>query len=144
MSTEPLSAQDFAEISNLYGAYNLCSDLGDVDGYAECFTSDGVLEVLPQDIRIEGRAALKEHKRRDLAGRNGRYRRHWNGSLNLKRLMDGTIRGRCYLIAYNGDPGTLPSVADCGVYEDTVVKEDGFWRFRHRHLTMDGSTWKRT
>lgn len=144
MSSEMLSAEDFFEIQNLYGAYNLCSDLGDLDGYADCFTEDGVLEVLPQGVRIAGKDALREHKYRDLASREGRYRRHWNGSLNLQRLDGGAVRGRCYLIAYNGEPGQMPTVADCGVYEDHLVRENGAWRFNRRLLTMDATTWGRT
>jgi hypothetical protein len=58
---------------------------------------------------------------------------------------EGTATGRCYLLAYNGEPGALPTVADCGVYEDVLVRgTDGAWRFKHRHLVMDGSTWKQS
>ena len=141
-----LSAQEFFEIGNLYSRYNLCSDLGDPDGYADCFTADGVLELMPHELRIEGRAALHGHKVRDLATRQG-YRRHWNGNLLLEKRADGSVRGRCYLMAFNGQPGELPGIADCGVYEADIVREagqdGGTWRFRRRLLTMDASTWTR-
>lgn len=140
-----LSADDMFAIHNLYARYNLCSDSGDVEGYAGCLTEDGVLTVAPMGVRIEGRAAFLEHKRRDVASRGGRYRRHWNGSLMIEPGEDGTAVGRCYLLAYNGEPGELPSLADCGVYEDVLVKDaKGTWRFKHRHLAMDGSTWKQS
>jgi hypothetical protein len=32
-------------------------------------------------------------------------------------------------------------LADCGVYEDTLVQADGEWKFCRRILTMDGSSW---
>ena len=140
-----LSADDMLAIQNLYSKYNLCSDAGDAEGYAECLTRDGVLTVEPMGVRIEGRAALLEHKRRDAASRDGRYRRHWNGSLLIEPSENGMAKGRCYLLAYNGEPDDLPTIADCGVYEDVLVRDvDGAWRFRHRHLVMDGSTWKRS
>ena len=140
-----LGAEDMFAIHNLYAKYNLCSDAGDAEGYADCLTDDGILTVEPMGVRIEGRAALLEHKRRDVASRNGRYRRHWNGSLMVEPGDGGSARGRCYLLAYNGEPGQLPALADCGVYEDLLVRDhDGVWRFKHRHLVMDGSTWKRT
>lgn len=140
-----LSADDMFAIHNLYAKYNLCSDLGDAEGYADCFTEDAVLTVEPQGAKIEGRRAFLEHKTRDVASRGGRYRRHVNGSLMIEPLGDGTARGRCYLLAYNGDPGSLPDLADCGVYDDVVTKgEDGVWRFSRRALVMDGTTWSRS
>lgn len=139
-----LTAQDYVEIQNLYSYYNLCSDAGDTEGYASCFTEDGVLRAPQLDLEIEGRAALIDHKARDKAGRGERYRRHWNGSLHLEKLADGRVRGRCYLIAYDGELGALPVLADCGVYEDTVVEVDGEWKFAERSLTMDASSWTRS
>jgi len=51
------------------------------------------------------------------------------------------VIGRCYLIAYNGQPGQLPTLADCGVYLDTVIRDDGEWKFSRRILSMDASSW---
>jgi hypothetical protein len=139
-----LSADDFFAIHNLYARYNLCSDEGEVEGYADCFTEDGKLELQPLGFKVDGRAQLREHKVRDVAGRGTRYRRHWNGSLHLEATAPGTVRGRCYLVAYNGERAELPAIADVGVYDDRVVKcADGKWRFAMRLLVMDASTWKR-
>ena len=53
-----ISAQDYVEIQNLYAYYNLCSDAGDAEGYASCFTANGVLRIDSATMRIEGRADL--------------------------------------------------------------------------------------
>jgi 3-phenylpropionate/cinnamic acid dioxygenase small subunit len=145
-----LDPRDHAEITDLYARYNHVSDAGDAEGYAGCFTPDGILRVRGLEVRdgvmrrdpaaefaIAGRAELAAFKRRDLAGRGGRYRRHWNGSLWLSRVDEGVVRGRCYLHAYNGEPGALPVLAQSGVYEDTVVRDDTAWRFALRLLTLD-------
>lgn len=140
MSASGLSAEDYAEIQNLYAYYNLCSDAGDADGYASCFAEDGELRIDAVGLAIRGREALREFKRADAARRGERYRRHWNGSLHLQKLADGTVRGRCYLHGYNGAPGALPELADAGVYDDALVKVDGEWKFARRTIAMDAAS----
>ncbi len=135
-----LSALDYVEIQNLYGFYNLASDAGDADAYAACFTEDAVLRIETLDMTVTGRANLHAFKLKDAAGRGGRYRRHWNGSLHLRRRDDGTVLGRCYLQAFNGNPGSLPELADVGCYEDTILQEAGEWRFAKRIIRMDGTS----
>ncbi len=148
MST--LEPRDHAEITDLYARYNHASDAGDAEAYADCFTAAGILRVRGLAVRdgrmardpagefaVSGRAELIAFKRRDAGGRGGRYRRHWNGSLWLARVDEATVRGRCYLHAYDGEPGALPVLAQTGVYEDTVVRDGGAWRFALRLLTID-------
>lgn len=140
-SGRSLSATDWSQIQNLYARYNLCSDSGDAEGYASCFTEDGVLDIVTRNFTVKGRENLAEYKRKDVQSRRGRYRRHWNSGLYLEKLHDGTVRGRCYLHAFNGDPGSLPVLAGAGAYEDTIVKVHGEWKFSNRTLRMDASTW---
>lgn len=140
--TKELSAQDYCEIQNLYARYNLCSDAGDAEGYAGCFTPDGELELEGLGIRVRGREAFIEFKRKDAAGRGGRYRRHWNGSLHLEKLDETTVRGRAYMHGFNGEPGSLPQLADVGIYDDTIVKGPEGWRFARRHLSFDAVSFK--
>lgn len=141
-SASGLSAEDYVEIQNLYAWYNLCSDAGDAEGYAACFTEGGAVHIPALGMTVAGRADLVRFKEKDRDGRGGKYRRHWNGSLHLRKQPDGSVRGRCYLLAYNGVPGSLPELADCGVYDDVIVKIDGAWRFARREIAMDGTTFK--
>lgn len=135
------AAQDYVEIQNLYAYYNLVSDAGDAEAYAGCFTDDGVLNINHLKFTVKGRADLIGFKEKDKAGRGERYRRHWNGSIVLETIDDHTVRGRCYLHGFNGLPGSLPELADVGVYEDLIVKVAGEWRFASRTIMMDGSRW---
>lgn len=138
-----LSVEDQLDIQSLYALYNLVSDACDIEGYADCFTDEGEMLSVEVGIEVRGREALKAHKERDRDNRGGRYRRHWNANLHLEPLEGGEVRGRCYLIAYNGMPGDLPVIADCGVYEDLLIKTGAGWKFARRSLTMDGSTWNK-
>lgn len=126
---------DYVEILNLYSAYNLASDSGDAEWYADCFTENGEQH---GTYDVIGRAALVEYKKKDFATRSHLYRRHWNGSIHLEKIDDDTVRGRCYLFGYNGEPGTLPHTTHAGVYTDTIKREKGAWKFAHRKLVFDG------
>jgi hypothetical protein len=130
-----LPPEDYAEILNLYARYNACSDDGDTDGYAACFTTDGELEA--GELFVRGRGDLAAYKREEAGRRGGRYRRHWNGSIVLDQVDESTVHGRCYLHAYNGTPGSLPELATTGVYADVVARTADGWRFARRHLTKD-------
>lgn len=136
------ASDDYVAILNLYATYNLCSDEGDAEGYAACFASKGVLELVTAGLTVTGHENFVEFKLKDKAGRPHIYRRHWNGSIELTQRDDGTVKGRCYLMAFNGTPTEIPAIADCGVYEDTIVKENGAWKFLLRHLVMDATTFK--
>ena len=138
----PLTLADQLAIRELYAVYNLASDATESERYADCFTPDGAMLSPEVGIVVRGRAALIAHKERDKANRKGQYRRHWNANLHLEPQPDGSVRGQCYLLAYQGNPGELPRLADCGVYEDRLVRDaSGAWKFAERRLTMDGSTW---
>ena len=91
-----LTGQEYGDIYNLYGYYNHSSDLGAPEEYASCFTPDGVLDA-PGGLLVKGKESLTTYKRNEQAGRSGRYRRHWNGSIYLEKLADGSVRGRCYV-----------------------------------------------
>jgi len=80
---------------------------------------------------------LEAFKRRDQGGRGGKHRRHWNGSLHLERVDAATVRGRCYLQAFDGQPGSVPALVQTGVYEDTIVRVGGEWKFAVRALAID-------
>ena len=134
MTKLAVSPADYVEIMNLYSAYNLASDAGDSEWYASCFTADGELHGTHE---FKGRENLAAWKTKDMAGRAHLYRRHWNGSIHLEKLDESTIRGRCYLLAYNGEPGALPHMTHAGVYTDTLKRVDGEWKFADRRLRFD-------
>jgi hypothetical protein len=135
MSETKVSPEDYVEILNLYSAYNLASDAGDAEAYANCFHEDGEHHG-SQDVI--GRAALIRYKNEDYAKRTHLYRRHWNGSIHLEKIAADTIRGRCYFFGYNGEPGKLPHPTHAGVYTDTITRVNGVWKYAHRKIAFDG------
>ena len=138
------SIEDTLAIQSLYARYNLCSDAADAEGYAGCFAADGALHVDAVGFHLTGREALMAYKRADRTGRQNRYRRHWNNNLLLEVASDHTVLGRCYLLAYNGEPGKSPVMSECGVYEDVLTNASGEWLFLSRRLALDATTHKPT
>ena len=135
MSDASITPEEYVEILNLYAAYNLASDEGDAERYAQCFLQNGEHH---GTYDVYGRAALIEYKKVDKAQRGGQYRRHWNGSLHLEKVDAETVRGHCYLFGYSGEPGKLPYMTHAGVYRDVIKREDGRWKFAERRLSFDG------
>jgi SnoaL-like protein len=131
-----VTGDEYTEIINLYSAYNLTSDEGDAEGYANCFTPDGEHH---GTYDLKGRAELIRYKKEDKAKRTHLYRRHWNGSIHLEKIDGGTIRGRCYFFGYNGEPGQLPYMTHAGVYTDTIKLTEEGWKFAERRIAFDGA-----
>ena len=134
-----LVAQDYTDIQDLYAYYTLCSDAGDADGFVSCFSAYGELCIPTLSMSVRGHADLHRFKSEDKARREGRVRRHWNSGLHLEHIDSTTVRGRCYLHAYEAPSGLALALVDMGVYEDTLVHEEGEWRFRRREIHMDHS-----
>ena len=135
-----LAADDYVAIQNLYSLYNLSSDEADAVTYSQCFTRSGTLEIGTIGLKVQGRDQLLAYKQKDKAARKGTLRRHWNNNIHVVMQDDGSARGRCYILAFNASPEQLPAIADCGTYEDDIRKEDGEWRFHHRRLTLEATT----
>lgn len=124
-----LSADDLAEIHNLYAHYNRMLDGGDSEGWADTFTDDGSFG------NSQGRAALIAFA----DGFHGRspHTRHWNTNIEITATPEGAA-GTCYLMLWN--VGTSPaSIMLTGIYNDTLVRTSEGWRFKSRVVTPDAT-----
>ena len=135
-----MSALDYEEIRQLLARYNFAIDLGDADGWADCFTEDGVFECsgLPEGNplggRYEGAAALLAYAKGHSAIYKGRAR-HWNWNLEIDGDGESATM-RCYLLALS--VGKPPAVkGSSGIYRDQLVKQNGRWLFAERQITIE-------
>lgn len=132
-----LSTEDRLAIQAVYARYCACFDLGDAQGWVNCFAEDGVFKSA-KDFR--GHAQLREFvdgrikARADAPNRNVQ---HWNANLIVEG--DGSrAKGMCYLMLVgqsvaNNQIG--PAVQ--GTYSDELVKSGGKWRFASRQMYRD-------
>ena len=122
-----LTADDVAEIQNLYAQYNLLLDGGDAAGWADTFVEDGRFG------NSQGRAALIEFA--EGFHESNPQSRHWNTNLRITRTAEGAA-GTVYLMLYNVGVRP-PTVTVTGIYQDVLVETPAGWRFQSRQVQID-------
>jgi hypothetical protein len=123
-----LTAQDFMDIQQLYARYNWTLDSGDVEGYANTFTPDGVFN------NNVGREAIVKFATGFKSSMGTRVK-HWNTNLMITPTADGAA-GQVYLVLV--DFSTKPvSIATSASYTDEMVKTPQGWRFKKRMTKGD-------
>ena len=126
---QKLTAQDYAEIDQLYARYNFSIDSGDAEGWADTFTPDGVFRG-----NTEGRAALVELATNFYKGQGGAAR-HWNTNLVVTPTAEGAD-GACYPLLWNTG-GRPASIIVSTIYRDKLVRTADGWRFKSRTTEVD-------
>jgi uncharacterized protein (TIGR02246 family) len=132
-----MSLEDRLAVMDLVARYAECVDTADVEGYAQLFTPDGVVEHSAGSVR--GREAIT-------AWVAGLAQEHRIGpESQLKHVLGlPVIRGdeqrgtaRTYvLIPRQMEAGDI-STRLAGTYRDDIVKHDGRWLFQKRVIDMD-------
>lgn len=130
--TPRLETQDYLDIQQLYARFNHTLDTRRADDYAELWTSDG--EFVPgrgpgrgkeDRTPIKGRAAL--HAMAKGPGNGGR---HFVTNLILTPQA-GMVKASSYLLLMDSRYSP-PRIVETAIYDDTVVKENGQWKFKRR------------
>ena len=129
-----LSIEDQLAIQGLAARYSHAVDTGDIDGFLSAFTEDGVFDFVGT-AKFEGHAALKALPE-SFANSPGQGRH-----ITTNLVIDGngdraTLKAYVHVLTLIGDPPAF-SVTTGGTYDDTLVKEDGRWRFSSRTFTSD-------
>jgi hypothetical protein len=127
-AADKMSAQDYAEIQQLYAKYNTAIDGGDAESWAATFTPDGTFN------KSVGHDALVQFVNMWHGGM-GATKRHWNS--NLVITGDGKeAKGTVYLLLI--DVGAKPpGIFAAATYSDALVKTKDGWRFTKRETKPD-------
>lgn len=129
VAAEELSAEDHAEINQLYARYVQAIDFGEAIAWADAFTPNGSFS---GSVTVTGRDALIAFAEQ-YHEENGSEPRHWYNALVLTPTADGA-EGRCYAVTFNA---STRSIMWTGTYKDALVKTATGWRFSSRQLTID-------
>ena len=134
-SSGALTAQDYADIQQLYWRYNQGSDFRDADLFASAFTDDAVFKTGPEQEHT-GRDAIAAFMSGSFAGQVGDAgRRHWNSSWRITPSAEGA-RGRTYWLVLDVSTGEATH-SSTGYYDDVFVKTSDGWRIKSRTLNFD-------
>jgi len=128
-----LTIEDRLDIQELYARYNHAIDSGKGEAWAATFTSAGTFtsggktQSGAAELTAFGSAMAKNMKAR-----------HWVNNLVIDADGDGA-RGSCYLMLLRLTPGEQPPATSLvtAIYNDTLAKENGAWRFSSRSVAVD-------
>ena len=124
---------DRARIIELTSRYNRSFDDGDVEGFVETFTDDGVMEVTGF-FSASGREALAEMCRHT----------PW-GTMHVTTGTTVEVDGDCAIqtvtlvvLSRPASQGDKPKLVGTGRYVDELTRTSEGWRFQKRSATLDG------
>ena len=121
---------DKLAIQELCARYCQTIDAQNAEGWADCFTPDGVFEF--DGWAIQGRAALREY-----AEVHERLMRCRHMTLNLLYDVRGdTATGTSTTVVTLATEGGYKILGQ-GAYEDRLAKEGGSWRIAYRSVRTD-------
>jgi uncharacterized protein (TIGR02246 family) len=128
-----LTTEDHVAIQGLAARYNHAIDSGDADGYLATFVEDGVLDA--GGMTLEGHAALKDFA--STFSSSARAPRHVATNLVIDGDGDhATLKAYVQMYVLSGEP-PQQVIGAAGKYDDTLVKQDGTWKFVRRTFTVD-------
>ena len=135
-SDASLTAQDYAEIEQLYARYNQGVDLRNGEMWLSVFADDGIFQF--RDEKYVGQEELAEYRARTFARTaGGPDIRHWNGSIVVTPTAEGA-EGRAYWIMLDVS-SAVPTEVASGHYDDVFVKTPAGWRIQVRTGYSDPS-----
>lgn len=133
--------EDLAEIHQLFVDYGHHLDAGDLDAYADLFAADGEVLLGPMG-KATGRAEIRALMAKALDGLVGTSF-HIISSPRVVLDGDTATSEVMWTVVQTADDGTA-KLNMIGRHRDTLVREDGRWRFRSRRGFIDiPSTFRR-
>lgn len=129
--------EDKLAIQELMAQYNFAINFGDIEGWANCFTEEGIFEC-PFGL-FTGRTALRQYISERTGERRERPLRHMATNI-IVEVKGDRASAKCYLFLLQVVPEGL-KLLTTGVYRDELRKIGGAWHFSHRNLKLDSKAW---
>lgn len=137
----PVSAELYTEIQQFYARQMGLLDDGRPQEWALTFTQDAVFDEPSRMDPLRGREAIRASavaRAERLAAEKLDFR-HWLAMLDVRPQEDGSLRARTYALAMRTPRGGALDIFASVVCHDHLVRVDGTWAVRHRHIQHDGA-----
>jgi SnoaL-like domain len=121
-----LQTSDRLEIFELYARAAVSFDTGDAEGFAQCFTAEGVFD---SRAPITGHDELVAYVARRFREAPGMA--HHISNIYIDETDDGALGTAYGVIFATAHDGRL-QLRTAGTYKDELVTDNGRWRIRHR------------
>ena len=133
-----VSADVYAQIDQFYAIQMQALDDGDIAGWVETFTDDGVFASNGLPEPVAGREGLTTLGKSSVArlDERGAIRRHFVFNIVVQPAADGTLRTRCYVPVFDTVDG-VTSLYTSTVMSDELVFSAGALLVRHRTVSRD-------
>lgn len=134
----PVSAEIYARIDQFYAIQMQALDEGDVAGWVDTFTDDGVFASNGVPDLVEGREQLAALAGGTVARLNdqGAIRRHFVFNVIVEPSSGGVLRTTCYVPVFDTIDG-VTSLTTSTVMRDELVDSGAGLLVRHRTVTRD-------
>jgi len=124
-------------------SYGTLYDAGQLEEFAELFADDAQLTIEPDpgyfELPLVGRDVIKEKMGQRYAEVSVvAQRRHVTTNTIFKSLNQTEAETQSFGTILSADWGGIPELRATGVYHDTFIKVGGEWKFKSRHLVLDG------
>ena len=132
-----MSIEDKLDVTDLVARYAECVDTADVDGYANLFLPDGVVEHSAGTVagRDDIRAWVTDLAKQGRIGPESRLK-HVLG-LPVIRGDGQRCTSRTYVVIPRHMESGEISTRLVGTYKDDIVKQDGRWLIEKRVIDLD-------
>ncbi len=126
--------EDLLEIHQLFVDYGAHLDAGRFEEYAALFSEEGEISMGPLG-RAKGREAIRDLMAGTLEGRVGES--YHIISSPVVELHGDEATSEVMWTVIHRDPDGQPRLTMCGRHRDSLVREDGRWRFARRKGYVD-------
>ncbi len=126
--------EDRAAIERLLLEYGRALDARDFKAYSQLFARDGVWS--GGMGTAQGPAAIQEFMKKAIPGPNAAHNYHILSNFVIEVHGDTATAWSRWMFMVPG-PDKAAVAAQSGRYDDTLVREDGLWKFKRRVASND-------
>jgi actinorhodin biosynthesis protein ActVIA len=133
-----VAAEVYSTVDQFYALQMQALDDGDIAGWVETFTDDGVFvsNGLPDEVAGRDQLAKLGRETIDRLNDKGAIRRHFVFNVIIEPSSDGVLCTTCYVPVFDTVDGVTSLTTSTVMRDELIMRDDGLL-VRHRTVTRD-------